>query len=224
VAQVCGCQLWKKDTWRISCLNCWTIRMTKSTIVPATCITAFNFAHQMGLFMGNCPFYPPTRTQYDTRQTRASAAHKHTTQTQQLFQVSKLDSVTSGQFLSPGREGDRQTIVYWIFMALMCCELLSFPQRGECRLKLNRCVGFCMYAGFMYWCKTLALRRMMTHCSAFQLDASVDGRPATINWRWWSWNLQACAKQMHISALLTALLQSCTFQDQHTTVLRSIQI
>jgi len=57
----------------------------------------------------NCRFYLPIRTQYDTGQTRASAAHQHTTQIQQLFQVRKLDSVTSGQFLCPGREGDRQT-------------------------------------------------------------------------------------------------------------------
>ena len=63
----------------------------------------------MGQFVGNRPFYPTIRTQYDTRQTRASAAHQHTTKIQQLFQVSKLVSMTSGQFLSPEREGDRQT-------------------------------------------------------------------------------------------------------------------
>jgi len=80
--------------------------MTASTVVPATCITAFNFAHQMWQLMGTCPFYPSIRTQHDTRQTRASAEHQHTTQTQQLFQVSNLDSVTFGQILSPGREGD----------------------------------------------------------------------------------------------------------------------
>jgi hypothetical protein len=70
--------------------------VTASTTLPAACITDFNFAQKMGQLMGNCPFYRPIRTQYDTRQTRASAAHQSTTQTQQLFQVSKLDSVTFG--------------------------------------------------------------------------------------------------------------------------------
>jgi len=75
-------------------------------------------------------------------------------------------------------------------MAVLCRQLLPFPRGSECRLKVNRCVGFCMYAGFMHWCKTIALRRVMTHCSAFQWDASnselrpsVDRRPATTNWR-----------------------------------------
>jgi hypothetical protein len=71
-----------------------------------------------------------------------------------------------------GKETDRHTIVCWIFMAVLCCQLLSFPQRGECRLKVNRCVGFCMYVGARHllcvaWWRTAAPSnetRPILHC------------------------------------------------------------
>jgi hypothetical protein len=71
-----------------------------------------------------------------------------------------------------GKETDRQTIVCWIFMAVLGCQLLSFPQGGECRLKVNRCVGFCMYAGARHllcvaWWRTAAPSnetRPILHC------------------------------------------------------------
>jgi hypothetical protein len=70
------------------------------------------------------------------------------------------------------RQTDRQTIVCWIFMAVLCCQLLPFPQAGECRLKVNRCVGFCMYAGARHllsvaWWRTAAPSsetRPILHC------------------------------------------------------------
>jgi hypothetical protein len=139
--------------------------MTISTFVPATCITAFKFSHQMGQLLGNCHFYPPIRTQFDNRQTRSSVAHQHTTKIQQLLQVSRLVSVTSGQFLSPGREGDRQTDNCMLnIYGRSVLPALVIPTNGRVSIKGEQVRRFL----YVRWCKTLARRRMMTHCSAFQ--------------------------------------------------------